>query len=153
MSEPQYTLPTLQKKTTRGRYTVHPVVDDATGCHDWPGSTSKKGYGKVYRGGRNWMAHVWYWTQRNGPVPAGLQLDHKCRNRRCCNPDHLEPVTNLENQLRGMAPNMIAHRENRCRRGHDLTPDNIYSNKNGGRTCRTCALAAAKRRYDRQKAA
>ncbi len=46
-------------------------------------------------------AHVWLWTMTNGPVPNGLQLDHLCRVRRCCRPDHLEPVTSAENQRRG----------------------------------------------------
>jgi hypothetical protein len=36
-----------------------------------------------------------------GPIPAGLVLDHLCRNRLCVNPNHLEPVTNSENPRRG----------------------------------------------------
>jgi len=140
-------------ETTTGRYRVHPVVDEATGCHNWPGSTQGKGYGKVVREGRQQQAHRWYWIQRNGPIPAGMQLDHLCRNRLCCNPDHLEIVTNRENQLRGMAPNVVAHRENRCRRGHAMTAENTYRYADGHRTCRTCALAGAKRYYARKKAA
>ena len=35
-----------------------------------------------------------------GPIPDGREIDHLCRNHRCVNPDHLEPVTHLENMRR-----------------------------------------------------
>lgn len=38
-----------------------------------------------------------------GPIPDGLELDHLCRVRACCNPDHLEAVTRLVNVRRGNA--------------------------------------------------
>lgn len=180
MSEPQYTLPRLctapgcekprkpkssycsmhaSRMAKHGsfdapsRQRVHPVVDPETGCHNWTGSTDEKGYGNLERGGRAMKAHRWYWIQRHGEIPEGLQLDHKCRNHACCNPDHLEPVTNLENQLRGMAPTMIAHRENRCLRGHELTPENSYRKTDGSRQCRICLRVVNNRAYARRKAA
>jgi hypothetical protein len=38
-----------------------------------------------------------------GPVPGKKQIDHKCRNRLCVNPRHLEMVTHLKNQKRRAA--------------------------------------------------
>jgi hypothetical protein len=63
-------------------------------------------------------AHIWAWEQLIGPIPHGLVLDHLCRVRNCCNPDHLEPITQRENVKRGILglPNSIRRRETRA--GH-----------------------------------
>jgi hypothetical protein len=51
---------------------------------------------------RTWGgAHRWMYEQKIGPIPKGLVIDHLCRNTRCVNPDHLEPVTRGENTRRG----------------------------------------------------
>ena len=63
------------------------------GCWKWLLYANNKGYGIWNHAGRSILAHVVLWERRNGPVPAGLELDHLCRNRLCVNPDHLEAVT------------------------------------------------------------
>jgi len=72
-------------------------TDPDTGCRLWQRAVDKDGYGYFKSGGKVIVAHVYYYEQTKGPVPDGLELDHTCRNRRCCNPAHLEPVTHLEN--------------------------------------------------------
>lgn len=75
-----------------------------TGCWLWEGRwDSGNGYGKVSWRGRTWMAHRLVYVLLVGPIPEGHHLDHRCRVRPCCNPDHLEPVTPRENTLRGEA--------------------------------------------------
>ncbi len=72
----------------------------ATPCHVWIGAKIT-GYGVLTVEGRQQRAHRRAWEALNGPVPTGLQLDHLCRVKECVNPDHLEVVTNAENQRRG----------------------------------------------------
>jgi hypothetical protein len=79
------------------------VIDSATGCWDWQGVLSWNGYARIRRDNRLQWAHRWYFEQKNGPIPAGKDLDHLCRNTRCVNPDHLEVVSKAENQRRGEA--------------------------------------------------
>jgi hypothetical protein len=73
-----------------------------TPCWIWQLTVSEDGYGRVSVGRSNIAAHRFYYEQRFGPIPDGLLLDHLCRVRCCVNPDHLEPVTTLENTRRGL---------------------------------------------------
>lgn len=73
------------------------------GCWEWSGATTPNGYGVIGRGRRgegNVMVHRAAYEELVGPIPAGLHVDHLCRNRLCCRPDHLEPVTQAENNRR-----------------------------------------------------
>jgi hypothetical protein len=76
-----------------------------------------------------------------GDIPDGLVLDHLCRNTKCCNPAHLEPVTNRVNVVeRGMTQWAVAHRERVCKRGHPYgdNNENRYIFTNGKTSCREC---------------
>lgn len=82
-------------------------VDYETDCWNWTGALDNKGYGK-YRRPAKWYgrramecAHRVMYEIYFGEVPESLQLDHLCRNRRCINPYHLEPVKAAENSRRG----------------------------------------------------
>jgi hypothetical protein len=46
------------------------------------------------------------YEQHFGSIPENLELDHLCRNPACVRPDHLEPVTHLENLRRGAGTKM-----------------------------------------------
>lgn len=94
--------------------------------------------------GRAWprRSHRVVYEHYRGPIPAGLVIDHLCSERACVNPAHLEPVTISENTRRGDSPAAITRRLGVCRRGHEMTPDNVLVHH----TCRTCEKLGRRRR-------
>lgn len=75
------------------------------GCWLWTGWVNQNGYGQFsINGGEKWAAHRYAYTKAHGEIPEGLTIDHVyargCRNRHCVNPDHLEAVTQSENNAR-----------------------------------------------------
>ncbi|MEV0115551.1 HNH endonuclease signature motif containing protein [Streptomyces sp. NPDC050844] len=120
------------------------------GCWHWTGHIKPNGYGQVTVGGRKFNAHRFAYEALRGPIPDGLVIDHLCRNRRCVNPDHLEPVTHQTNALRGIGPTARNAKATHCVRGHDFDAANTYITPNGARQCRACHAAHARARYSRR---
>lgn len=84
-------------------------VDALTGCWNWTGPLDRGGYGQLpHRVDGTHRAHRAFYAERYGAIPAGLVIDHLCRNPRCVNPDHLEAVTNTENTRRGATAKLSA---------------------------------------------
>ena len=73
------------------------VRDPETGCLLWIGTRTARGYGRLSIGGKFWLAHRAAWMTRNGPIPAGLFVCHRCDVRTCINPDHLYLGTAKDN--------------------------------------------------------
>jgi len=118
------------------------------GCWIWTRALGGQGFYGTY---------AWRWTDQNnikrknqkpthiisylinvGEIPKGLILDHLCREHKCGNPKHLEPVTNKENQNRGKNGKLKTH----CVNDHPYVEDNIYTDPRGFRECKTCRYDA-----------
>lgn len=125
-------------------------------CWPWKLAPVTRGYGQFIMGGQRKQAHRAVYELTHGEIPTGLIIDHTCHNRDlscpggdvckhrlCCNPDHLEAVTILENVRR--SPRHFANKTH-CPRGHAYRGDNIVWLKNGHRWCRTCIRETSKKR-------
>lgn len=124
------------------RFLSHVRVDAETGCHVWTAFIDRDGYGRTAYKCRSVFAHRYAYAWKRGPIPRGSrkhvpQIDHLCRNRACCNPDHMELVSIKENVTRGQGPCAKNGRKTHCANGHEYTPENTYIRPNG-RACREC---------------
>lgn len=117
-------------------------IKKTSSCWRWDGPVNNNGYGVIGLRGRKVLVHRFSYELLIGPIPEGLELDHLCRNRRCANPDHLEPTTHKINCLRGIGPPAVNARKTHCPKGHPLEQPNIYGT-NGHRMCRRCSIDRA----------
>lgn len=122
------------------------IRDGEGGCWEWTGHIKPNGYGQVRVGNRKHNVHRLAYEVLVGPIPPGLVIDHLCRNRRCLRPDHLEPVSQRVNVLRGEGPAARNARSTHCVRGHTFDAVNTYVRPNGSRDCRSCNADRNRRR-------
>lgn len=112
------------------------IARDANGCWNWQARIDREGYGHIRVAGKMQLAHRVSFETFRQMIPAGLTIDHLCKNTRCCNPDHLEPVTAAENARR--SSRVAAQiRSAVCKHGHALSGSNVRV-VNGTRYCRAC---------------
>jgi hypothetical protein len=125
-----------------GRYTV-----TETGCWNFDGYINAAGYGHTWNAATNSPAltHRVMYEHIIGAIPDGLHIDHLCRNRACCNPSHLEPVPPRINLCRGVGWAGRNAQATQCVNGHQFDDWNTVYRPEGGRTCRTCRNARARR--------
>ncbi len=149
--QPQYTtvtsllvdcphrVPMLTEMPPRFRAMV--AIDAITGCWNWIGRLDRDGYGRVWWRNHDQAAHRIVFQLTKDHILADLVLHHICRNKRCVNPAHLEPLTNAANiQLHSREHN---RRRDYCKRGH--------LNGNHAHTCPTCAKIYNSREYKEQR--
>lgn len=84
--------------TVRSRTTL-----SENGCWVWQQAVNNKGYAISKIENKTRTVHRWVSQLINGPIPARMQVDHRCGVRSCVNPDHLEVCTPQVNALRALA--------------------------------------------------
>lgn len=92
-------------------------------CWPWLGGRVGRGYAqtRLTNGGKSFYVHRFVYEEAFGPIPDGMEIDHTCAVKHCCNPAHLEVVTRAENMRR------IFDRAAECKRGHPRLPENTVT--------------------------
>ena len=125
---------------TTDRFWSKALIVDPEACWEWQAGREAAGYGNYWDGARNNRAHVHAYRLGVGPIPKGMHVHHRCGNRGCVNPMHLEALTRRDHvQLHDtIAPIAAANRaKTHCAKGHAYTPENTRVYR-GMRKCREC---------------
>lgn len=119
------------------RFLKYAMPEPNSGCWVWLGQIANKyGYGTMWLNGRKVTAQRASWILLRGQIPDKYEIDHKCNNPSCVNPDHLRPLTKKEN----LAQRVLTKKY--CRKGHPLADGNLIYEKGGTvRRCKICRQA------------
>jgi len=120
-------------------------IEEQNGCWIWKGCLRSNGYGEFWNGSKKVLSHRFAYETSKNPIPKGLTVDHLCRNRACCNPNHLEIVSRGENVIRGIGPTAKNSRKTHCPQGHEYNTQNTTITKDGYRRCKICHSNEGKR--------
>lgn len=74
----------------------------ASKCWEFNGPVFSNGYGRVYKrikGKLITRAHRYSYLLVHGKIAKGLSILHKCDNKLCCNPNHLEEGDHTQNMI------------------------------------------------------
>lgn len=85
------------------------------GCWEWTSNRDRDGYGYLSSNTGSIRAHRFSYEHHKNPIPAGYVIRHKCDNRGCVNPDHLEiglPSDNVLDCLKRGRDKMVGDRNN-----------------------------------------
>lgn len=110
-------------------------------CWQWTGKPSDRGYGRLRFGGKETTAHRVAYSLTAGDISKNMCVRHKCDNRLCCNPAHLEIGTVADNNRdcrergRHVAPTGPKNGKTK------LTPEQIMAIRVDNRTGREIAVA------------
>lgn len=114
-------------------------VDKTPTCWNWTAGKYVDGYGIFGFNGGVVRSHRFSFEIVNGKIPTNHEIHHKCKNKLCVNPEHLEAITHKNHQR--LYNNLIKSQLTRtyCPQGHEYNKKNTYVyHKSGSRYCRIC---------------
>ena len=146
-------LPRIYKRDEAKRQAVLSAQNPWPDCVLWHLSLDGAGYGQKVVKGKLWKAHRLVWTEANGPIPQGRQINHRCDTPACVNLGHLYLGTQKDN-VQDMVDRGTKRtpwvRKTHCPAGH-LYADTEVIRPNGTRYCRVCHRASKLASYHRRK--
>ena len=119
-----------ERESLESRLLKQIVVNDTTGCWVFQGVIDKDGYGQISDKCKTQRVHRRMYEIKYGTIPDGMICGHLCDEkypadcklyRKCCNPEHLKPMTHKENLERASALGRLP-----------ATPGAFTSNQTGG---------------------
>jgi hypothetical protein len=122
----------------------HISVDPVGGCWNWQAATNRDGYG-VFTGTKSpvgRLAHRVSYFLATGVPPKGFDIHHRCKNRLCLNPVHIEMMPRSDHAILDSVNGAKTH----CTRGHPFEGKNLYVRTSGKRQCRKCHAIGERRR-------
>jgi hypothetical protein len=94
-------------------------------CWNWIGQLSNSGYGKIKMNNKTYSSHRLIYEFTFGMISDGLQINHICNNRKCCNPTHLQLGNQQDNMTYMVLTNRSHHPIGETHPNHKLTEDDI----------------------------
>lgn len=120
-----------------------PKVRFTDSCWIWIASVSGK-YGQMRCDDKIHRAHRLSYAFFVGPLISSQALNHTCENKRCVNPDHLEILSNSDNQK---------YSKRFCINGHNMDIEGRLNNRHGCAACYKERQVEYKKRYRAKLAA
>ena len=123
-------------------------TDKSSGCWVYLGQPSAR-YAEIKTNSKRMGIHRWSYMHYIGEIKDGYEVDHKCRNTKCWNPDHLQALPRSENaRANKVAEANLA--KTHCVKGHEFTKENTYL-YGGHRRCKICRSEDSRKRWISKK--
>ena len=140
------------RKTVEERFWKN--VRKGPGCWEWSANKNDAGYGRFWICRKGVRAHRFSLELHKGKIPEGMFVCHHCDNPGCVKPDHLFVGTQSDNmhdmQSKGRKISIYTI-TNKCKRGHEFTPENTYIDPDGYRGCKICRKERSREHYLKHK--
>ena len=116
-------------------------VNAETGCIEWTGSKNSADYGMIgVRGRKLVLTHRLAWELKNGEIPSGMYICHKCDNPPCMNTDHLFLGAPKDNSIDRNIKGRQASHKGRLNGRAKLTEDQVMEIRSDSRGHRKIAI-------------
>lgn len=122
------------------------------GCWEWTASCNDDGYGHLRVNGKLPKVHRLVYENFVGPIATGQVVRHRCDNPPCARPTHLVIGTSVDNAMDTVERGRhFQASKTHCANGHPYDGDNLVTQVNGDRGCRTCNRDKSARHRERKR--